>query len=241
MIEDILFEKLEFPATSNFNMQLIPPSSSYLRASSGRGALSVGGLLPRHSFSSSDQPLTGTQVRAISELQNRSRGRCVLFQNPFAYTVSDFRPQLNKYGSFNGGCFIRPSGGVRWQPALYYGTSSLDKIALRPVVWAENIITEDDGPITYDFVTKQGTSLPEEDRTVGTSQIKFATFDYWIAVRIVQFEKTPIRERTLNTTCGSEAPEYKVSINLEEDPTVSLPVFFSWPTSELFTDIAGVS
>lgn len=233
MIEDLLFKKLEFPAAADFGMKLLPPESASLRASSGRGLLTQKGTMARHEFSISDQPLTAAEVRHISELYNESKGRCVLFKNPYMHRV-ELEPTANKFGSFTGGCFIRPQGATFWQPAQYFTNTNLDKVAFRPVVYAENITLETQTitPV-YDFLTKQGNSeFSLEGVNTSASVVEFAAFDYWLAVRITQFERVPLRERRLNTTCDSDSPEYLVSLVLEEDPSVSLPVFFSWASDE---------
>ena len=228
MIEDVLFEKLEFPASANFSMDLIPASSSSLRSSSGKGVISQSGVLAAHRFSTSNQPLTAAQVKHVRSLQNRAKKRCILFQSPFINKATAL-PTGNRFGSFTGGALIRPRGAILWQVVQYFSTSSLDKIGFRPVVYAENIKLTNDAPVSYDFITK-ASSLPVEVAGLGDTEIEFASFDFWLPCRISQFEAVPLRERKLSLS--NSDVEYTASITLEEDPTISLPVLFSWVTAE---------
>lgn len=232
MIEDLLFSKLEFPASANFSMDLLPASSSDLRSSSGRGGISQKGVMAAHRFSAGNQPLTASQVREIRNLQNEAKKRCILFQNPFSHQAFA-QPLANRFGSFTGGALVRPQGAIHWQIVQYFATSALDKIAFRPVVYAENIQLADNTPVTYDFITKES-SLTREDVNLNTTEVAFASFDFWLACKIVQFEALPLRERKLSLNCDNEI-EFTASITLEEDPKVSLPVFYSWASAEEIT------
>ena len=229
MIEDILFEKLSFPPAASIQMELLPAEHSTLRSSSGRGSVSQAGVLVSHRFSISNQPLKAAEVRELKRIKNSAKKRCVLFRNPFMPSASA-APMANKYGSYSGGALIRPKGAIKWQVVRYFATATQDMLSYHPIAYAENIKLADNTPVTYDFVTKD-CSLGREpaSREDGTS-IVFASFDYWLPCKITQFNVVPYRERRLSLS--DDDVEYSASIVLEEDPKVSLPLLYSWPSAE---------
>lgn len=228
MIEDLLFEKLEFPAVASLNMTLLPASSSMLRSSSGRGAITQSGVIASHRFSASNQPLKAAEFRAIKDLKSRAKKRCVLFRNPYSPSVTA-SPTANRFGSLTGGALILPRGAIKWQVVRYFTTTTLDKLSFYPVAYAENIILGDNTPVTYDFVTKDS-SLGIEPVSMPGSTMLFASFDYWLPCKITQLESVGYRERKLSLS--DEDVEYSTSITIEEDPTVTRNIFYSWLNAE---------
>jgi hypothetical protein len=230
LINDILFEKFAFPIGAGWDTKLVPSSSSWLRTSEAKAALAQGGNQAKHTFTTSNQPLTAAEATYLRALENSANGRPVLVQNPFHYSVT-YAGTVNQFGSLSGGCIVRPRGSILWQPCLYFTTLSLEKLILRPVAYAENIRINGSTPITFDFITKSSGSLPLPSITNTNSEVELASFDYWLAAKITQLEISPIRnERTLNLSSSEQ--DYMATITLEEDVERTLPVIFSWTSLE---------
>jgi hypothetical protein len=230
MINDILFEKFQFPVGVGWDTKLTPPSSNWLRTSEAKAALAQGGNIAKHVFTTSNQPLSASDVTYLRDLENRANGRPVLVQNPFHNSVTHCGT-VNEFGSLSGGCIVRPRGSILWQPCLFFTTLSLEKLILRPVAYAENILVNGTTALNFDFVTKSSNSLAVPTITNTDSEVELASFDFWLAMKITQLEINPIRnERTLNLS--STEQDYVATITLEEDVERTLPVIFSWASLE---------
>jgi hypothetical protein len=230
VINDILFEKFAFPIGEGWSTKLVPPSSSWLRTSEAKAALAQGGNQAKHTFTTSNQPLTSSEAAYLRDLENRANGRPVLVQNPFHYSITH-SGTVNQYGSLSGGCIVRPRGSILWQPCLFFTTLSLEKLILRPVAYAENIRVNGTAPINFDFITKSSNNLPIPTITNTASEVELASFDFWLAAKITQLDIAPVRnERPLNLNAGDT--DYLATITLEEDVERTLPTIFSWPSLE---------
>jgi hypothetical protein len=230
MINDILFEKFAFDIGESWETKLTPPEAAWLRTSAAKAAMAQGGIQCRHVFSTSNQPLSASEATYLRDLNSRADGRPVLVQNPFS-NFAYYPPQVNAYGSMMGGCIIQPRGSVIWQPALYFSTVTLEKLILKPVAYAENILIDGASSINFDFVTKSSSSLSFPQASTGVSEVRLCSFNYWLPMKISQLEISPLKnQRRLNL--GSCENDYVATITLEEDIEQTLPVMFSWPSIE---------
>lgn len=225
MIQDIYFEKFPVDLGAQWQMTLVPPTHAKIKTSEAKVAISLSGLQAVHRFSTSSQPLSASQVSKIREIQREAKNRPFLFKNPFHNSVT-YPPTITDFGTMVTGAFVLPAQSIFWQPVIVFASQSLASIALKPVVYVENAFASGSGVVTWDAVTKESNLGPISAQASSTT-MQFASFDYYIPVRITQFEVDPIKNtRGLNMSC--DPTEFTAAITLEEDTRCGLPIIHSW-------------